>query len=411
MKRISLLLALTILTAGFLVAQDHAPYGIRFSGYVRTDFIFDSRQSSAANGLREGHFYLFPDNVLMDPDSSDINANPSFHILSIQSRLRGDISGPDAFGAKTSGVIEAEFFGTSEADLNGFRLRHAFTRLDWENSSLLIGQTWHPIFPEDCFPGTISFNTGAPFTPFSRNPQIRFAYRTGKMRVSLTAYSQRDFTSTGPDGFSNKYMRNSGLPGLNLQVRIPVMASGFALIGGDYKTIRPELKTGANYENPNNLVSLAGFATLHLKTRPVSLTLMGVWAQNASDLVMIGGYGVSEITDVQTGVRNFANLTTANGWLDLCTNGKKVQAGLFAGYSRNMGSKVAFTGPVYGRGTNIGYLGRIAPRIMIIQNKMTLAAEFETTFAAYGTPDSFGKVFDSKSIVNYRILLAAIYKF
>jgi hypothetical protein len=234
-------------------------------------------------------------------------------MLSIQSRLRGDIQGPDAFGAKTSGVLEAEFFGTSEADLNGFRLRQAYTKLDWEKFSLLIGQAWHPMFPTECFPKTVSFNTGAPFTPFSRNPQLKLTYKPGKFSVTVTAYSQRDFTSTGPDGSGNKYMRNSGLPGLNAQIKIPVTSSGFALIGGDYKTIRPELRTAANFENPNTLSSLAGFATLHIKTKPVSLTLMGAWCQNATDLTMIGGYGVADIIDTETGIRTFANLTTANG--------------------------------------------------------------------------------------------------
>ncbi len=411
MKKICSTLSLLTICSGILCAQTGPSFGIKFSGYVRTDFIFDSRQSSAANGLREGHFYLFPDNVSYDADSVDINANPSFHILSIQTRLRGDISGPDAFGAKTSGVIEAEFFGTSEADLNGFRLRHAFTKLDWGKASLLIGQTWHPMFPTECFPGTISFNTGAPFTPFSRNPQIKYTYKPGKLSATLTAYSQRDFTSTGPDGSGNKYMRNSGLPGFNAQLKIPITANGFVLAGADFKTIRPELKTAANFENPNTLGSLAGFATFHLKTKPLSFSLMGAYVQNASDLIMIGGYGVADIIDPATGVRTFANLTTANGWVDVYTNGKSIQAGLFAGYSKNLGSSVELAGPLFGRGNNIGYLARIAPRLMFIQEKFTLAWEFETTIAGYGKPDSFGKVLNISPVTNYRVLLAAIYKF
>ena len=411
MRIIASVFTLSIISFCSLAAQNAPTFGIKFSGYVRTDVIYDTRQSATANGLREGHFYLFPDNALFDADSVDINANPSFHILSIQTRLRGDITGPDAFGAKTSGVIEAEFFGTSEADLNGFRLRHAFTKLDWKKSSLLIGQTWHPIFPTDCFPGTVSFNTGAPFTPFSRNPQIKFTYRPGKLSASVTAYSQRDFTSTGPDGSANKYMRNSGLPGLNAQVKIPLTANGFALIGGDYKTIRPELRTAANFENPNTLGSLAGFATFHLKTKPVSLTMMGAYVQNATDLVMIGGYGVADIIDPVTGVRTFANLTTASGWLDLYTNGEKFQAGLFAGYSKNLGSAAEFSGPLYGRGTNIDYLARISPRLMVTNEKFTIAAEFETTIAAYGKADTFGEVINTNPVTNFRILLAAIYKF
>lgn len=411
MKKSALTIILSVIGATSLTAQDSPSFGIKFTGYVRTDVIYDTRQSSASNGLREGHFYLFPDNVLYDTDSTDVNASPSFHMLSIQSRLRGDIQGPDAFGAKTSGVLEAEFFGTGEADLNGFRLRHAFTKLDWGKFLLLIGQTWHPMFPTECFPGTVSFNTGAPFTPFSRNPQLKFTYKPGKFSATLTAYSQRDFTSTGPDGSGNKYMRNSGLPGLNAQIKIPVTSAGFALIGGDFKTIRPELRTAANFENPNTLSSLAGFATLHIKTRPVSMTLMGAYCQNATDLTMIGGYGVADIIDTETGIRTFANLTTANGWIDLYTNGEKVKAGLFAGYSKNLGSASELSGPLFGRGTNIDFLARISPRLLFVSGKFTLSAEFETTIAAYGTPDSFGKITDPEPVTNYRMLLAATYSF
>jgi len=411
MKPIIPFLAISLLTIGGAAAQNASPVGIKFSGYVRTDVIRDSRQASPSCGLREGHFYLFPDNISLDQNSVDINAHPTFHILSIQTRLRTDVTGPDAFGAKTSGVIEAEFFGTSEADVNGFRLRHAYTKLDWEKSSLLIGQTWHPMFPTDCYPGTVSFNTGAPFTPFSRNPQIKFTYKPGKVSASLTAYSERDFTSTGPDGSSNKYIKNSGLPGFNAQIKVPVTSGAFAIIGGDFKTIRPELRTTLNYENPNLLNSFAGFATVNLKTKPVSITMMGTYVQNATDLVMMGGYGVSDIVDPLTGVRTFANLTTLSGWLDLTTNGKKVQAGLFAGYSKNLGSETEFNGPLFGRGTNIAYLARISPRVLVIQGKFTLAAEFETSLAAYGQTDTFGKVQDAEPVTNYRILVAAIYKF
>ncbi len=402
---------LSIISFSGLSAQNSPAVGVKLSGYVRTDVIYDTRQSSAANGLREGHFYLFPDNVSYDADSVDINAHPSFHILSIQTRLRADITGPDAFGAKTSGAIEAEFFGTSEADVNGFRLRHAITKLDWEKATLLIGQTWHPIFPTECFPGTISFNTGAPFTPFSRNPQIKFTYRPGKISVSLTAYSERDFTGTGPDGSSNKYVKNSGLPGLNAQVKIPVTANGFLIVGADSKIIRPELKTSANYENPNTLTSISRFATFHLKTKPVSLTMMASHIENATDLVMLGGYGVAEILDPVTGVRTFSNLQTTSGWLDIYTNGKQFQAGLFAGFSKNFGSKKELTGPIFGRATNIDYLARISPRLMFTREKLTIAAECETTIAGYGTTDSFGKVSNVNPVTNFRVLLAAIYKF
>ena len=272
----------------------------------------------------------------MTQEGNDINANPSFHILNIQSRLKGTISGPDAFGAKTSGVIEAEFFGTSESDINGFRLRHAFVKMDWAKTGLLIGQSWHPMFPDESYPGTISFNTGAPFTPFSRNPQVRVTRKLGSLSMSLTAYSQRDFTSSGPDGGSNKYLRNSGIPGINLQLNLPVNDNIKVWAGIDYKKLRPELRTSANFETKASIGSVSYFANLKIKTKPLSISLMGVYGQNACDLVMIGGYAVSQVTNNVTMEKTYTNLNTGNFWIDLSTNSKKYIFGLFSGFVRTL---------------------------------------------------------------------------
>jgi len=386
-------------------------FGIKFSGYVKTDMFYDTRQSSASTGVREGHFYLYPDNVLQDLDGHDINANPSFHILNIQTRLRGNITGPDAFGAKTSGAIEAEFFGTSESDLNGFRLRHAFVQLDWNKVSLMAGQNWHPLFPVESYPGTISFNTGAPFIPFSRNPQVRLTLKAGISALQFTAYSQRDFVSSGTDGSSNKYLRNSGMPGLNFLVKIPA-GDIFSIWGGaDYKKLRPELRTIANYETDATIGSMVFFSNIRLKTKPVTISMMGIYAQNGTDLVMIGGYAVSQITDLLRQEKKYTTLNSANFWIDLSTNGDKVTVGLFSGYCSNMGSKDEITGSVYGRGSNIDHIFRVSPRITFTSGKVSFASEIETTSAAYGTITNYGKVENASGVTNVRLLLSAIYKF
>ena len=153
-----------------LAAQDEGNFGIKFSGFVKNDFFFDTRQTVAA---REGHFLLWPAAVTLDETGVDINAQSNFNILAVQSRLKGAITGPDAFGAKTSGVIEADFFAQANDNINLLRLRHAFVKLNWEHMELLAGQYWNPLFVTDCFPGTVSFNTGTPPQSFSRNPQVR----------------------------------------------------------------------------------------------------------------------------------------------------------------------------------------------------------------------------------------------
>lgn len=412
MKKVIICTAFITLLMAKAGAQEVDPgWGIKFSGFVKTDIFYDTRQSGASNGLREGHFYLYPDNIVLDVAGNDLNANPSFHILNIQSRLKGDISGPDAFGAKTSGVIEAEFFGTAEGDINGFRLRHAFVKMDWPKTSLLIGQSWHPLFPAESFPGTISFNTGAPFTPFSRNPQVKITRKLGNLSFSLTAYSQRDFSSSGPEGGSNKYMRNSGLPGSNFQLRIPAGEVITAWAGVDYKRLRPEIRTTLNYETDVTVGSYSAFATVKIKTKPVTASLMGFYGQNASDLVMIGGYAVSRVVDLATMEKSYTNLNTGNIWIDLTTNGKKLTFGLFSGYSKNLGASQDIDGSVYGRGNNIDHLFRVAPRATITEGKLSFAAEIESTTAAYGMMQPDGKVTDTKNVSNLRILLSTIYKF
>ena len=155
----------------------------------------------------------------MDKNGDDINAASSFNMLSIQTRLMGKITGPEAFGAKTSGLIEGEFFGTSDGDTNGFRLRHGYVKLNWATSELIIGQFWHPMFITESFPEVVSFNTGVPFQPFNRSPQIRFTQQFGAWSVAATALAQRDFLSNGPDGASSTYARNAAVPEFNLKLQ------------------------------------------------------------------------------------------------------------------------------------------------------------------------------------------------
>lgn len=408
---------LLILITLFLILDNASPqatgsaFGIKFSGFLKNDIFYDTRQSGASTGIREGHFYLYPDNILRDVNGKDVNANPSFHILSIQSRLKGDISGPDAFGAKTSGVMEAEFFGTGETDINGFRLRHAFVRLDWEKTSLLAGQTWHPMFPEENFPGTVSFNTGAPFVPFSRNPQVKLKRMLGNLSIALTAYSQRDFVSAGPEGNNNRYMRNSGMPGADLQLRVPAGNSITAWTGVNYKKLRPELRTPVNFATDETIGSFAAYMSVKLVTKPVNISLMGVYAQNATDLMMIGGYAVSGVTDPVRQIHTYTNLNTGNVWADISTKGNKLVFGLFTGYSKNLGSADEITGAVYGRGTSIDHLFRISPRAVLTEGKLSFSAEVENTSAAYGSMQSDGKVTGTNSVTNTRILLATIFRF
>ncbi len=387
--------------------QEQATFGITFSGFVKTDCIFDSRQTVAA---REGHFLLYPSPVVRDKFGEDINKKANFNILSLQTRLLGRITGPDALGAKTSGLIEGEFFGTSDADASGFRIRHAYVKLDWDRSSLLIGQFWHPMFVVEMYPGVVSFNTGVPFQAFSRNPQIRFSHSFDRVKLILAAMSQRDFQSSGPAGLSSSYLRNAVVP--NLHAQLQYSSDGTLLgFGADWKRLVPRLVTAKNIATDAAIHSTAFLGYAKVVLGPVTVKAEGTYGENLSDLLMIGGYGV-KTADTVTGIEQYSGLKSWSCWGEISA-GKDVELALFAGYSKNMGANENLTGTSYGRGNDIDNIIRIAPRIVWNTGKVRFAAEYEHTAARYGTPNgqNKGKVENATLAANNRVLCAAFYFF
>lgn len=379
-------------------------FGIKWSGYVKTDLIFDSRQTVA---VREGHFLLYPANKTEDPNGEDINARPNLNILAIQTRLTGTISGPDAFGAKTSGLIEGAFFGHSDSDVNGFRLRHAFLKLNWEKTGLLIGQFWHPMFVTEVFPGTISFNTGAPFQPFSRNPQIRLTQTAGNVKFIAAVISQRDFASIGPAGTSSVYLRNALIPNLHLQLQAN-LAKHILGVGGDWKSLAPVIKTAAGYQTSEKVNGLSLLAYARLNLPKLTWKVEGVLGQNLTDHLMLGGYGVKTI-DATTKEETWIPTNLYSVWTEFST-GKKVELACFAGYTKNTGASEEFS-TFWGRGSDIDVIYRVSPRIVWNSGKTQLATELEYTAASYGARDNKGVVQNAEFVNNLRLLLAAYYFF
>jgi len=276
MKKITAILMIILSYFQILAQNDtkeEKKFGITFSGFVKNDFIFDSRQTVS---IREGHFLLYPMGKSLDKNGVDVNAKPNFNFLAIQTRLTGNITGPDAFGAKTSGMMEGAFFGHTDADINGFRLRHAYVNLDWGKRAILMGQTWHPMFISSCFPNVISFNTGVPFQPFSRNPQFRYTEMIGKLSLIGTAYGQRDFSSPG----GSLALRNSAIPALNLKAEFKNKSENkefLAGIGGDYKVLHPRLITDSSYEATGQVKGMSAIAYVSYKNPQITFRAEGIY--------------------------------------------------------------------------------------------------------------------------------------
>jgi len=410
---IALALAATALPAAAQAEKAPPAFGISLSGFVKTDIFYDSRQTVS---IREGHFLLYPKGLLADSAGADINARSGFNILSIQTRLAGRITGPDALGAKTSAYVEAEFFGTSDADINGFRLRHGYLKLNWAKSELLIGQSWHPMFIAESFPDVVSFDTGAPFQPFNRSPQVRFTRMFGKVSLVATALAQRDFVSNGPDGTSSVYLRNAALPEFNLKLQVASKNDSrktetVAGVSADVMKLAPRIVTAAGYKTDESVTGLAAMAFFKQKWAKWTWKAEAVWGQNLHHLTMLGGYAVRGVADEVRLDWNYTPIDTLSCWTEVQTNGAPWQTGLFAGYSKNLGSRHTISGANYARGFNIDELYRLSPRLVYNIGKMRFAGEAELTAASYGTPDVFGKVQDARFVRNLRLLFAAYYFF
>ncbi len=402
-----------------------ASWGIKFSGFLRNDAYYDTRQVTSARPANQGELLLYPTNVSLDANGKDINAAPSFTISSITTRLTGTVTGPDAFGAKTSGVFEAEFFGNANGNENTFRLRHAYAKLDWKTTQLGFGQYWHPLFVTDCFPGTVSFNTGMPFQPFARNPQIRLTQKLGKeVSLILAAISQIEaFTSPGSStgvalgasAASQTFINDAVIPNLHAQLQYK-SKSFLAGAAFDYKSLRPALKatSGTTTVSTDEKVNSTTFeAYAKLTTKDVVVKAEFVAGQNMYDHLMFGGYLAygtgTNITYKPMGVTSY--------WFEIAGTGKKVIPGLFFGYAKNNGASATGAVASYARSVAAGAASidnvlRVSPRMDFVAGKFRFGTEIEITSAAYGTAGTDGKVTGTTtSVTNTRLLFITVYSF
>jgi hypothetical protein len=388
-----------------LKATDDGKFGVDLTGFVKTDVFFDTRENVS---LREGHFLLYPQPVSKDINGKDINEKANFNILSIQTRLAAKISAPDVLGAKTSAYFESEFFGSTDGNINSLRLRHAYVKLDWATTSLLVGQYWHPFFVVECYPEVLSFNTGAPFQPFTRNPQIRLSQHIGDLRIDLSALTQRDFTSNGPIGSVSDYLRNSAIPDMSLGLQYAAGKDVFG-IAGDIKVIQPRLSATINnilYKTDETVASAAAEGYLKLVFDQFTIKAEGVWGQNLADMLMIGGYADKSVDLL--GKYTYTPISCGSVWGELMY-GSEMQVGLFAGYTANLGAMDNYISQAeaYGRALNIESILRVSPRFVYNSGKFRFAGEIEYTGAKYGTPTPTDKGLVHKLTLaeNVRVLL------
>lgn len=390
----------------FSQEEKKAVWKLTFSGFIKSDYWYDTRQVVTT---REDLFLFYPKPVQKDSLGQDINDQSCFNFSAITSRLLTNISGPDAFGAKTRGFIEGDFSGVTNNDINGFRLRHAYVNFDWKKTSLMVGQYWHPLFSVDVMPTVISLNTGAPFQPFIRNPLVTFTYKTEKFKTAFTAITQRDNTSDGPSGLSPVYIQRALIPNLNVlaQYASEPWTTGISL---DAKKLRPRTLTALQFKTNESITTYAAGAWLQFKHQPWTIKAKAIYGQNLSEHLMMGAYAIHTV-DSSNGAYTYTPENHLMSWFNVLFSYKKSQSGIFAGYSQNFGTTQTNNGTYYGRGFDIAKVYRFSGYSSLKIEQFMLCLELEYTRAEYGKPDAKGKFATVSPVGNFRTLMTVFYFF
>lgn len=397
---IGLLLGLT--STGFAQKKN---FTYKFYGQVRGDLFYNSR----ANGeIVDGLFHLYPMDHEYDADGKDLNAraNGSFYLL--YSRLGVDLTGPSIGQVKTSAKLETDFRGTGTS-FAILRIRHAYINLAWKNSAILFGQTWHPFFG-DIHPEMLNLSTGAPFNAFSRAPQIRYRYTTPHWQFTGTALWQLQYLSQGPDGKSENYIKNSCVPEFHAGVdyrtgdfQVGAGAQLLSLVPRTENTVDDKV-----YKLDERITSLSFEAHVQYKLPDWVFAAKSTLGSNMTHTCMLGGYGVTSV-DSRTGEQGYTPFRVSTTWLNVI-HGKKWKQGLFLGYLKNLGTGKDIINQ-YGTGLEVGQMVTANVQLSYNLPHWKFGVEYSPSTGWFGAADKRGRIEDTHTVTNHRILWVMLYMF
>ena len=398
MKKILLFFAFVAVLPAVANGQD---FEVELKGYVGVNASVNTRSSVEA---RNRHIYLYPLPEDLTETGEDRNDESRFDMDASYSRFGLHVSAPQLKGFNTSAVIEGDFLGKGNGD-NNFRLRHAFVKLAKEKWALTAGQTWHPFFLVENFPGTVNVNAGTPFHPLLRSPQVNIAWQASeKTEILFFVIEQNNFRSAG---FGANSSERALMPELDAQLKWTGKGVWAAFTGGIKTLAVPRAITGdASLEK---ITSCHFNGSFRYRFPGITFRMEGLYGGNLSEMVMLGGVGRS------VGDGDYVPVETASLWCDIHGNNSDgFQPGIFAGYTANMGAReeVSVVGELSRSNGNVASVFAVSPRLKYIFGKAWVGAEWLVTSAEWGTGfDNYGVPDDTDNYINHRFLVSLRYNF
>ena len=408
MKKLFLLLSLSLIAFNSIAEEVESKNGFKLKiyGQVRADLFYNTRANvESVDGL----FYSYPMDIKPDAEGNDLNDQDNSNFYLLYSRLGLDVNGPKLGSAKTSAKIEFDFRG-SGTTLSLIRLRHAYFNFNWGKSSVLAGQTWHPFFGE-VSPQMLNLNTGAPFQPFSRAPQVRYRFNHKGLQLTASAVWQSQFLSNGPEGKSNKYIKNSCVPEIHFGADYKT-SNLIVGAGADMTSLVPRTQStlnGKTYKVDERITSVSG--EIHAKyTTPMwQFAAKSTLASNLTQTSMLGGYGVCDIDPI-TGQQSYTPTYNSSSWVNVVW-GKKWKVGIFGGYMKNLGTTKEVSSLI-GTGVDVDQIVCGSAEVTYNLPHWRIGLEYNYTTAWYGDLNKAnGKIINTHSVDNHRAVVSASFMF
>ena len=432
MKKRNYILLLAVLASfvgGVASAQEEDPAQYKLYGFIRNYTVFDTHEVSA--GTQDLYFYM-PKDRRLDEDGRDLAEIPTFRMLALTTRLGLNVSGYRFGELKVSGAVEGDFYCMS-GSVATFRLRQAYIGMLWDNlevGDLLVnvGQTWHPMAAD--MPHMTNLETGAPFNPFNRSPQIMAHWTVGKFTWTGGILYPMQYLPTGPNGKSADYNKYGLIPEVYLGVALK--SGGFlGKVGVDFFSIKPRWNAPsiieASVEDGNRILKYDVEHTKQLQTRLFALSpfvylqytkgkfqlkAKSVLAQAGEHMNLLSGYAATfdwsrmhlTYTPMQD-LASFISFQYGKKWQVMCMAGYMQRLGTTRAVFAHDNADVASLWLNTSADPSIQQAFRATPTIAYNLGKLTFSLEYNCTGAFFGEgPYNRGGLYDSGHwVLNHRI--------
>lgn len=395
-------------------AKIEKPSHFKFYGFIRNYFAFDSRESKSGT---KDLFYYIPKDEALNAKGEDMNANPTFRFLAITSRVGLDVKDYQFGKTKVGAKIETDFY-CMNGNVAVLRLRQAYATLGWDglgkdgkqSTSLKIGQAWHPIAADQ--PYVIDLETGTPFNPFSRTPQVMLDHNFSK-NFTLTGgfIWQMQYLSSGPNGASDNYIKYGCTPEFYAGVTFKSNNGFTGRVGMDVLSIKPRWRNSDGDKVDDRITTVSPYVYAQYSKDAFAVNAKVVYASAGEHFNMLSGYGVTDVNS--DGSWDYAPLHSTASYLSV-KYGRKLQVQGMIGHMKNLGtSKSLYEDPanpgytstdnVYISGNgfhNLNQIIRVTPTVVYNLGKLSFGLEYDITSAQYGKYDVAKHVNSSNGLVD-----------